>query len=82
MLKSTELREAAYGWMKAQPSGSHFGHADAYKFLELSFPDECSQRGDAAHEPRYKNDARWAAQDALRDQIIKKTAIRGRFQRV
>lgn len=65
MLKKTELREAAYGWINNLAHGAHFEHEDIYRFLETDFPDECSQRGDAKMEPRYKNDARWAVQDAL-----------------
>ncbi len=82
MLKNTELREAAYGWMKSLSSGSYFNHADTYGFLETNFAKECSERGDADREPRYKNDARWAVHDALRDKIIKKSGILGRFQRL
>ena len=65
VLKKTELRDAAYGWIEGLPHGSYFDHTDTYQFLEMNFPDECSQRGDAVAEPRYKNDARWAVQDAL-----------------
>jgi hypothetical protein len=65
LLKKTELREAAYGWMENLPHGTHFNHNDTYHFLEANFADECRQRGDAIAEPRYKNDARWAVQDAL-----------------
>jgi len=65
LVKKTELRDAAYGWIEDLPHGSHFDHTDTYHFLEMNFSDECSQRGDATAEPRYKNDARWAVQDAL-----------------
>jgi hypothetical protein len=65
MLKKTELRDAAYGWIRGLPHGAAFGHRDTYRFLEEHFVKECIQRGDAAKEPRYKNDARWAVQDAL-----------------
>jgi hypothetical protein len=82
MLKNTELREAAYGWIKGLPSGRSFNHGETYLFLETNFANECDQRGDAAKEPRYKNDARWAVQDAKRDKLIKLSSTRGQFERV
>jgi hypothetical protein len=81
MLKNTELQEAAYGWIKALPHGRFFETSEIYRFLEEHFAMECSQRGDAATEPRYKNDARWAVQLAKRNKLLKITNIRGRFQR-
>ncbi len=86
MLKKTELREAAYGWIESLAHGSPFEHTDTYHFLETNFAYECSQRGDATREPRYKNDARWAAQDALgkthgKTKLIEQ-AGRGRFRRL
>lgn len=60
MLKKTELREAAFGWIKDLPAGRLFENQDLYRFLEKDFASDCSSRGDAAREPRYRNDARWA----------------------
>jgi hypothetical protein len=86
MLKNTELRDAAYNWMERRPSGAEFTHADTYHFLETNFPTECSQRGDATREPRYKNDARWAIQDALGETAGKAKIVekldRSRFRRL
>ncbi len=65
MLKRTELHEAALDWITRLPTGRQFTNSDIYRFLENSFPKECGARGDAANEPRYKNDARYAVQDAL-----------------
>ena len=79
MLKKTELRDAAYKWVEALQHGAFFEHGNVYHFLKESFAEECSQRGDAAKEPRYKNDARWAVQDAKRDKLITPTNTRGRF---
>jgi hypothetical protein len=73
VLKRTELREIAYNWIEKRPHGADFSHGDTYGFLEAKFPEECSQRGDATAEPRYKNDVRWAVQDALGNQC--ETAI-------
>jgi hypothetical protein len=81
MLKKTELRDAAYSWIKALPHGRIFEHGDTYGFLEGNFADECRERGNAAREPRYRNDARWAAQDAKWDGLIRETGVRrGRFK--
>jgi hypothetical protein len=86
MLKNTELRDASYGWFESLPRGSEFEHVDTYHFLEINFAAECNQRGDAKSEPRYKNDARWAVQDALgkttgKTRIIEKVG-HGRFRRL
>lgn len=83
MLKKTELREAALNWIRSLPHGREFDNQDLYTLLENNYPDECSHRGDAANEPRYKNDARWAVQDAKNNErIIGETGIRGRFRRL
>jgi hypothetical protein len=86
MLKKTELREAVFGWIEGLAHGSYFEHADTYRFLETNFAKDCSKRGDAAAEPRYRNDARWAVQDALgktpgKARIIEQ-AGRARFRRL
>jgi hypothetical protein len=83
MLKRTELREAAFLWIRNLPNGRKFNLAEVYRFLESNYPSECSSRGDAAREPRYKNDGRWAVFDAKhRDRIIKEAARRGEYQRL
>jgi len=76
MLKQTELREACCHWMESLSCGREFEHADTYHFLETNFAAECDQRGDAKSEPRYKNDARWAVQDALGKTAGKKRLLR------
>jgi hypothetical protein len=84
MLKKTELREAALSWIKQQPSGTKFTYSDLYNFLEDTFPTECSQRGNALNEPRYKHDARCAVWDAMpiKYGLIRHTGIRGQRQRI
>ena len=84
MLKKAELREAALSWIKNLSSGTKFTYDDVYKFLETSFPDECTQRGDAKNEPRYKHDARAAVWDAMPQKhgYIRHTGVRGQRQRV
>jgi hypothetical protein len=82
MLKNTELQDAAFEWMKGLPKGKTFDNNDLYCFLKQNFSEECSRRGEAASEPRYKNDARWAVQCAKRENLVKDTGIRGRFQRL
>jgi hypothetical protein len=44
-----------------------FQPADLYIFLELNHALKIERRGDAETEPRYKNDARWAIQEALNE---------------
>ncbi len=83
MLKKTELREAALNWIRALPSGRIFRNEELYRLLEQHFTEECATRGDAAREPRYKNDARWAVQDAKRkEKIVKETGRTGEFKRL
>jgi hypothetical protein len=84
MLKKTELREAVLDWVRCMPSGRKFHFSDAYRFLLESFPTECSARGDAPNEPRYRHDARaaicWDAE--MRDRLVRQTGIRGERQRI
>jgi hypothetical protein len=82
MLKNTELREAVLGWIRDLPKGRVFNNQEMYRFLEERFPDECCARGQAAHEPRFHNDARWAVQDAKLDKLAKDTGRTGQHQRV
>jgi hypothetical protein len=84
MLKKTELREAALSWIRHLSCGTKFTYSDVYKFLEDNFPNECSQRGDARSEPRYKHDARCAVWDAMppKHGLIRHTGIRGQRQRI
>lgn len=82
MLKKTELHEAAFKWIEVLQSGAVFRHGEVYRFLEENFAGECIERGSAPREPRYKNDARWAVQDAKRAGLVKTTKERGCFQRL
>ncbi len=59
-----------------------FRNDEVYGYLAMNFPQECGTRGDAAHEPRFHNDARWAIQDAKRDKLVKDTGITGQHQRL
>jgi len=84
MLKKTELREASLLWIKQLSAGKKFTYEDLYRFLESTFPAECSERGDAPNEPRYRHDARAAVWDAMPQKLgwIKHTGVRGQRQRV
>jgi hypothetical protein len=82
MLKKTELREVAYNTIRALQRGSILRHQELYRLLEKDFAKDCALRGDAAKEPRYRNDARWAVQDAKRDKLIEPTNERGQFRRI
>jgi hypothetical protein len=84
MLKKTDLREAILDWIRRMPSGTKFTVSDAYNFLLKNFPRDCSLRGDAPNEPRYKHDARaaicWDAE--MRDRVVRQTGVRGERQKV
>lgn len=84
MLKKTELREAVLDWVRHKPVGTKFRFSDAYKFLLDTFPTECSLRGDAPNEPRFKHDARaaicWDAEMTYR--LVRQTGVPGERQRV
>lgn len=83
MLKKTELRDAALRWIRGLPAGRVFTNQDVDKFLEKDFASECAARGDAVNEPRYRNDARWAVQDAgKRERIIRPTSRVGEYRRL
>jgi len=82
MLKNTELQDAAFEWIKELPKGEIFENKDLYDLLEEKFPAECNRRGNAAHESRYKNDARWAVQRAKRGNWVNATGTPGRWKRI
>jgi len=84
MLKKTELREAALDWIRRLPHGRKLTYDDVYRFLEQNFPRECSERGDAPKEPRYKHDARAAVWDAMpvKHGFVRHTGVRGERQRI
>jgi hypothetical protein len=71
MLNNAELREAALNYIRNPPIGRVFTNQELYRVLEKDFPEECRIRGDAAHEERFRNDARWAVQDAKKARIAK-----------
>ena len=70
MQKQTELQDSARDWINSLPRGTEFKLNELYEFLEDNFPQEITARGYAATEPRYKNDARWAVQIAVRDRLV------------
>jgi hypothetical protein len=82
VLKNTELREAALSYIRSLPKGTIFENNDLYKFLQKHHADECRIRGDAANEERFRNDARWAVQDAKREKLVTDTGNRGQHQRI
>ena len=84
MINKTALREAALYWIRKLPKRKKFTYQDVYTFLERAFPGECSKRGDAPNEPRYKHDARAAVWDAMPQKygLIRHTGIRGQRERV
>ncbi len=83
MLKKTELRDAVLDWVMQLPTGTVFGYPEVYNFLEDTLPCECSERGEAAREPRYKNDARWAVgEDALKREKTIVRFARGQYRRI
>jgi hypothetical protein len=73
MLKETDLREAAFGWIVELRPGTIFYSDEIYHFLEENFPTECKKRGDTSNEPRCRNDARWAVRDAKDKKIVEST---------
>jgi hypothetical protein len=76
----TELVGISAKWIRNLPEGGRFRPSDLYKFLERNHPDKIDDRGDAATEPRYKNDARWATQEALGNGLVVRRA-RGVYER-
>lgn len=78
---ASSVRDEAYGWIRSLPLGSCFDLEDLYDYLSETFASLCSERGDAPTEPRYRNDARWARQDASIAGLLE-TISRGRFRRV
>ncbi len=75
------LREAGRDWIYALSLGKVFHVSELYQFLETNYADLCQARGDAALEPQYKNDARWAVQDVEREGGIEPTGTRGEYRR-
>ena len=82
MLKKTHLRDRAREWIERLPAGTTFGNGEMYGYLWQNFQQQCRTRGDAAHEPRFHNDARWAIQDAKRDRVVQDTGTTGQHQRL
>ncbi len=84
MLKRTELRDATIEWIRGLPTGRKFTYADAYKYVEQNFPEECEQRSELQRgRPAFKRDAGFAIWDArLKHRLIRHTGVRGERQRV
>jgi hypothetical protein len=74
MPRETRPRVFAREWIERLPNGTTFSNTQLYRYLETHFPQECSERGDAAHEPRYRNDARWAIQQLKAEGAVVDTA--------
>jgi hypothetical protein len=68
-------RTLAREWFELMPAGKTFSNNEMYAYLTKHFPKECTSRGDAAHKPRYRNDARWAIQGAKRDGLVRDLSI-------
>jgi len=82
MIKETELREVAYGWIVGLPQGTIFYSEEVYRFLEQNFPVECKQRGSTGNELRFHNDARWVVRDAKDRNIVRSTDRRAKYKRI
>ncbi len=82
MPKKSALQDRALEWIERLPVGATFRNDDVYAHLTQTFPAECRDRGDAATEPRFQNDARWAVQKAKASRIVKDTGISGQHQRL
>ena len=87
MSTTSLLRDRAKEWIERLPVGTVFENAELYRYLATNYPAECSAAGDAAHEPRFHNTARWAIQWAKggkggRDEGIVRDVATGRHQRV
>ncbi len=74
MPKKSSLQDQALIWIQHLPSGRKFSPHDLYRFLLGSFPSECRNRGSAATEPRYQNDARWGIKNAHMLGVIRHVA--------
>lgn len=75
------LREAAKDWIYGLSDGVIFHLSELYRFLVEHHPPLCEARGDARHEPQYKNDARWAVYDAEGEREIAPTSRWGEYRR-
>jgi hypothetical protein len=73
------LRESALCWIRDQPIGHKFTYSDVYKFLELTYVDECASRG----KEEYREDAKRAVKDdaAKKHKIVRKVG-NARFERI
>ena len=82
--KKTQLREAVRELIESFPRGKKFACGDLYRYLEQNYPRECSERGDAANEPRYRHDARAAVWDLMPSGLglIKRTGVPGERERL
>jgi putative addiction module CopG family antidote len=76
------LRAAAFEWIRDLQKGRIFSNEEMYHFLETHYSSECQVRGSAAREPRFRNDARWAIQDAKRAKLAQDTGKSGQHQRI
>jgi hypothetical protein len=74
-MQKSNPRKLAREWIEGLPSGRQFSNEEMYAYLMRHHADACNARGDAEHEPRYRNDARWAIQGAKRDNIVRDVAI-------
>jgi len=78
----TQIHDAALIWIHSLPSGRVFSNQELYGRVEQMFPNAWRNRGDAAREPKYRNDARWAVQHAKRDGLVKDTNKRGQHRKL
>lgn len=76
------LRAAALQWIRDLQKGRIFSNEEMYAFLERNYAAECKVRGRAEREPRFRNDARWAVQDAKRAKLAQDTGKLGQHQRI
>jgi putative addiction module CopG family antidote len=77
-----KLRAAALEWIRGLQKGRVFSNEEMYAYLQKSYGTECNIRGRAEREPRFRNDARWAVQDAKRAQLAQDTGRPGQHQRI
>jgi len=73
------LREAAVCWIRNRLIGDRFTYNDIYRYLETTFPDECSSRG----QSNYREDAKRAVKDdAIKQYKLVKKTDRLQFERI
>jgi len=80
--KKTILQDAAYVWIHQVRPGDTFHLSKLYRVLAETFPAWCQERGEAAREERYENDARWRVDKAKREGLIEPTGERGMYRRL